>query len=169
MERHSLEAIVTALNTAQARYLVAGGLAVVAHGYVRFTADVDLVIDLEPPNVSRAITALEGLGYRPRAPVAFSEFSDAATRAQWARDRHMTVFCVYSPLHAMTEIDVFIEPPLDFDAAYRRAVRKEIAPGVTATFVSLDDLRQMKRLAGRPQDLLDLENLTPRNPEALDE
>jgi hypothetical protein len=33
MERHSVEAIVGALNVANVRYLVAGGLAVVAHGY----------------------------------------------------------------------------------------------------------------------------------------
>ena len=43
MEKRSVEAIIRALNAASARYLVAGGLAVVAHGYVRFTADVDLI------------------------------------------------------------------------------------------------------------------------------
>jgi len=41
MEKHSVDAIVGALNMANVRYLVAGGLAVVAQGYVRFTADVD--------------------------------------------------------------------------------------------------------------------------------
>ena len=71
MEKHSVDAIVGALNMANVRYLVAGGLAVVAHGYVRFTADVDLIIDLEPGNVMRAVASLERLGYRPRAPVAF--------------------------------------------------------------------------------------------------
>ena len=34
MEQHSVDAIVGALNMANVRYLVAGGLAVVAHGYV---------------------------------------------------------------------------------------------------------------------------------------
>jgi len=46
--KRSVEAIVDALNAAGVRYLIAGGLAVVAHGYVRFTADVDLILDLEP-------------------------------------------------------------------------------------------------------------------------
>lgn len=76
MERHSVEAIVGALNAASVRYLVVGGLAVVAHGYVRFTADVDLVADLEPANVTRTVTALERLGYRPRASVAFRKFAE---------------------------------------------------------------------------------------------
>ena len=40
----SFEAIVRALEHAGVRYLVARGLAVNAHGYLRFTHDVDLVI-----------------------------------------------------------------------------------------------------------------------------
>ena len=57
MEKHSVDAIVGALNMANVRYLVAGGLAVVAHGYVRFTADIDLIVDLEPANVTRGRVA----------------------------------------------------------------------------------------------------------------
>jgi hypothetical protein len=169
METHSVGAIVNALNTAKVRYLVAGGLAVVAHGYVRFTADVDLILDLEPANATRAVTALESLGYRPRAPVAFGEFADPEKRAQWVRDRNLTVFSVYSPQHALTEVDLFVEPPLDFETAYQSAVRKEIAPGLTATFIGILDLRHLKRVAGRPQDLLDLEKLASPDTEALDE
>lgn len=169
MERHSVEAIVEALNAANVRYLVAGGLAVVAHGYVRFTADVDLIVDLEPANVTRAVTALERLGYRPRAPVAFVEFADPQKRALWVRDKNLTVFSLYSPQHALTEIDLFVEPPLEFETAYPRAIRKEVAPGVVATFIGLQDLRRLKQRAGRPQDLLDLEKLKSLDTETLDE
>jgi len=42
-------------NEAGVRFLVAGGLAVNAHGYVRFTKDADLVIDLTAENI-RAIS-----------------------------------------------------------------------------------------------------------------
>src|SRR5262249_23635116 len=80
MERRSVEAIFGALNGCGARYLVVGGLAVVAHGYVRLTADIDLVLDPDPGALKRAIAALESLGYRPRAPVEFAEFADAAKR-----------------------------------------------------------------------------------------
>ena len=51
MERGSVEAIIAALNAANVRYLVVGGLAVVAHGHVRFTADLDLVLELQEDNV----------------------------------------------------------------------------------------------------------------------
>jgi len=169
VEKHSVDAIVGALNAANVRYLVAGGLAVVAHGYVRFTADIDVIVDLEPANVTRAIAALESLGYRPRAPVAFAEFADPQKRAEWVRDKNLTVFSVHSPQHALTEVDLFVEPPLEFDTAYRNAVRKDVAPGVAATFIGLEELRRLKRQAGRPQDLLDLEKLASIDTEARDE
>jgi hypothetical protein len=44
MKRASLEAPVPALDEAGVRYLVAGGIAVNARGYLRFTKDVDLVV-----------------------------------------------------------------------------------------------------------------------------
>ena len=68
MQKQSVETILGALNRARVRYLVVGGLAVVAHGYVRFTADLDLVLDPERESLRRAIYALTALGYRPRAP-----------------------------------------------------------------------------------------------------
>jgi len=159
MERHSVEAIVRALNQAEVRYLIVGGLAVVAHGYVRFTADIDIVLDPEEAAMRRAVAALGTLGYRPRAPVPFEEFADAARRALWASEKGLTVFSAYSPEHAATEVDLFVETPFDFDRAYAGARSLEVAPGLVATFVGVADLIEMKRRAGRPQDLQDVENL----------
>ncbi len=159
MERSSVEAIIRALNESHARYLIVGGLAVVAHGVVRFTADIDLVLDPSPKARLAAITALEGLGYHPRAPVHFSEFANADARVRWVRDKGLTVFSVHSPAHPSTEVDLFVETPFDFDAAHARAARFEVAPGVEATFVGLRDLIDMKRAAGRPHDLEDADGL----------
>src|SRR6059036_2128896 len=114
MERRSVEAVISALNRAGVRYLVAGGLAVVAHGFVRFTADVDLVLDPEPGALRRAIDVLATLGYRPRAPVEFAEFADPGKRQAWAREKGLTVFSVFSPGHRATEVDLFLEVPFDF-------------------------------------------------------
>lgn len=159
MERRSIEAVIQALNAGGVRYLVVGGLAVVAHGYVRFTADLDLVLDLEETNVRRALAALAELGYRPRAPVELFEFADAAARAAWIREKGMTVFSLFSTEHAATEIDLFAEAPLDFQHAYASAVQMEVAPDTLATFVNLDDLITLKQRAGRPQDMHDIEQL----------
>ncbi|MEO6462506.1 MAG: nucleotidyl transferase AbiEii/AbiGii toxin family protein [Candidatus Eisenbacteria bacterium] len=164
MERRSVESLVRALNEAGVRYLIVGGLAVVAHGHARFTGDVDLVLDLDAGNLGRAVDAFESLHYRPRAPVPFRDFADASKRAEWLSTKGLTVFSASSPEHSATEIDLFVETPFDFAEVYARAVRFEVAPGVEAPFVPVDDLIAMKRRAGRPIDLDDarvLEALKP--------
>jgi hypothetical protein len=75
------------------------------------------------------------------------------------RNKGLTVFSLFSPSHPATEIDVFAESPLDFAQAYQHAVRMHLAPEVSATFVGLRYLLRLKRLAGRAQDLLDIDKL----------
>ena len=159
MEKHSVEAIVRELCGKQVRYLIAGGLAVVAHGYVRFTADVDLLLAMDSGNLSAAVSTLQELRYRPRAPVNFEQFIDPACRRQWVEEKGLTVFSLFSPDHPATEIDLFVEPPLDFADAYKRAVYMEVSPSIRAAFCSLDDLIDMKTKAGRPLDMEDIAQL----------
>ncbi len=160
MERRSVEAIVRSLNDAGVRYLIAGGVAVVAHGYVRFTADLDVILDLDTENLRRALAVLTGLGYCPRAPVPIEEFANPNARAGWVRDKGLTVFSLFSTQHPKTEVDLFVEAPLDFNRAYEAAMRWDVTPNLSATFVSLEDLLSLKRHAGRPRDLEDIERLT---------
>lgn len=58
MRKSSLEELFRSFNRAGCRYLVAGGLAVVAHGYARLTQDADLVVDLDARDAERAVEAL---------------------------------------------------------------------------------------------------------------
>lgn len=159
MERRSLDALARALESANARYLIVGGMAVVAHGYVRLTVDVDLVLDPEPAALVRALEALSNLGYRPRAPVPIAAFADAEQRKRWASEKGLTVFSLFSPEHKATEVDLFLECPFDFEEAFARAFRSSMESGTTLTFVSKADLIALKRAAGRPRDLLDIEKL----------
>ncbi len=159
MQRSSLEALFGALERANARYLVAGGLAVLAHGFVRLTLDVDLILDLEPPHPGPALRALAELELRPLVPVRLEQFADPAARASWAREKHAQVLQLWSERHPTLRVDLFLEPPLDFEAAFERRHRAEIAPGLEVAFVGIDDLLAMKRAAGRPQDLADVDRL----------
>ena len=159
MERRSVEAIVRALNEADVRYLVVGGLAVVAHGYVRFTADFDLMIDLTEANVARLEEALQGLKYAPLVPVQIRELANEDTRRRWMIEKNMIVFSLESPLHRQTTLDIFVENPIDFDAAYERASLMEPLPKLSARIISLDDLIFLKRLANRPLDGIDITEL----------
>jgi Nucleotidyl transferase of unknown function (DUF2204) len=53
--------ICRALNEAEARYLLIGGFAVIAHGGARTTKDIDLLIDASSENVARVKSALRVL------------------------------------------------------------------------------------------------------------
>jgi hypothetical protein len=158
MEKRSVEAIAAGLEGRGVRYLIVGGLAVVAHGFVRFTSAVDLVLSVEKGNLAKAVAALTELEYRPRAPVVFEEFLDEGKRRKWAMEKGQ-VFSLYSPRHAATEVDLFLEPPLDFGKAYGRAARLEVVAGVSATFCHVDDLIELKARADRAVDREDIAQL----------
>jgi predicted nucleotidyltransferase len=155
---NSIEQVLAALNAARVRYLVVGGVAVVLHGHLRTTADLDLVIDLETANARAAITALEQLGFRSRAPVPAAQFADRSARQSWIDDKGLTVFSLWSPDHPGLEVDLFVAEPFDFAAAHSRAVEVEL-DSTTAIVAALDDLIALKRDAGRAQDLADVEAL----------
>ncbi len=159
MEVRSVEAIVRALNDAQARYLIVGGLAVNAHGFVRLTRDVDIVLALDPENASRGLQALLRIGYHLAIPAKPEEFADAATREDWRQSKQMIVLKLWSDDHRRTPVDIFVYEPFNFSAEVHCARTWEVRPGVNAPIVSLPTLLTMKKQAGRPQDLIDIEEL----------
>jgi len=158
MAASDFERIFVALQAAEVRYLLVGGVAVVLHGHLRFTADLDLVVQLKRDNILAAIDALERLGYRPRPPVPARALADDAQRSAWVRDKGLTVFSLWSPELAGTEVDLFVEEPFSFDEVYARAIRVDLGSAV-ATVVGLQDLIALKRAAARPKDLDDLRAL----------
>jgi len=155
----SLEAIASALRDADVRYLIVGGLAVAAHGHGRVTFDLDLVLQMHPENVRRAMAALDSLGYRPTIPVPATQFADAAIRESWIRDKNMVVFQMHSDKHPETRIDLFVAEPFNFDNEYDSALVGDILPGLPARFVRLETLIQMKETAGREKDREDIRQL----------
>jgi hypothetical protein len=159
MEKRSIEAIVGALNAAHMRYLIAG---IGRHRARARSPDEGRGPDrrLETNNLHRAIAALTGLGYRPVVPVPFEDFADAGKREEWIREKNALVFMVFSDEHPTARIDLFVNAPLDFGAAFQRAVYLEVSPTVRASFVGIEDLISLKKQAGRPLDLDDVEKLT---------
>ncbi len=162
MKATSARELFRALGDADVRFLVAGGLAVSVHGFLRVTADIDLVVKLEPGNIARAFAALESLGYRPIIPVSAAKFGDPATRESWVRDRNMRVLGFQSQEHWETPVDVFAAEPFPFDEEYDRAAVRELVGIGGVHVVSLPTLVRLKEAAGRPQDLADLDQLRLR-------
>ena len=139
------------------RYVVVGGVAVNLHGYQRFTKDIDLVIELIPELALKALQALGAIGYQPNLPVKVADFADPAIRAAWIRDKGMLVFQMYSATSRLT-IDIFVQYPVNFDDLWNQAVEVKL-PESSLRIASIDHLILMKRAAGRPQDLLDIDKL----------
>lgn len=150
--------VLAALNGAQVRYVVVGGVAVALRGYLRATVDLDVVIDLVPDNAERAIDALSALGLQPRLPVPARDFADEQIRREWVEHRNLMVFSMWHPNNPAVEVDIFAAPPIE--PALLLADAELVALGdLRVPVASTAHLIQMKRLAGRPQDLVDVEKL----------
>jgi Nucleotidyltransferase of unknown function (DUF6036) len=152
------EPLFRALNQAQARYVVVGGVATVLHGYARFTADVDLMIDLDPDEARKVLNVLTESGLQPRAPVAVDDFADPRIRDEWRQTKNMQVFSLVDPDNPMRVVDLFIDNPIAFADLLAASTRVELET-TSVRIAAIDDLIRLKRMAGRPHDLVDIENL----------
>jgi hypothetical protein len=152
------ERVFKALEEKGVRYAVAGGVALVLHGVVRFTADLDLIVDLSRGNLERFLEVMRGLGCRPRNPVDAADLLDPAKRQAWKREKSMQVFSFVDPAQPMSLIDVFLDEPIPF-AELDAAMVRMTAKGTTIPVVSAEHLKRIKRISGRPQDLADIEAL----------
>lgn len=155
----SLLDVVRALQQKDVRFLVAGGLAVNAHGYTRATHDIDLVIQLSTDNVTKAMSQLSQLGYRPLVPVDINDFACEEIRKQWIREKDLTVFGLVSDQHPQAPIDVFVTEPFNFETEWTLCLEGAIATDLAVRFVSLTTLIAMKTIANRAKDQDDIEHL----------
>ncbi|HEY1661153.1 MAG TPA: hypothetical protein VGI03_01930 [Verrucomicrobiae bacterium] len=159
MKLTSFEKIVRGLNAADVRYLVVGGLAVNAHGYLRFTNDVDLVVRLEEADIRATFKALKKLGYHPTVPITAEQFADSRNRRHWTKTEKMTVLQMWSEAHRQTPVDIFITEPFDFDTEYKAALVEKLSSTLQVRFVSLRTLIKLKTKANRAEDKIDIKNL----------
>lgn len=149
------EEIFERLNNSGVDYVVVGGVALVLHGAVRLTADIDLMVHLEEGNLSKFVRVMNELGYKPKVPVKAEDFISADNSARWINEKNMKVFSFFHPGKAVNLVDVFVEEPLDYTAIKSNAI--EIMAGdVSIPIVSIDDLIKLKRISGRPQDIADI-------------
>jgi hypothetical protein len=160
MTLEDLNLTLRTLQNANVRMLIAGGLAVLAHGHSRVTHDLDIVLALDSENAKRAMDALSGLGFRPRLPVTAEEFYDEATRKMWIEKKNLRVFPLANEAMNGFVVDIFAEEPFDFEEEWLKAARINL-PGFPAElpFVSKTTLISMKQKAGRPIDLDDVKHL----------
>lgn len=152
------EKVFAALNDADVRYVVVGGVAVVLHGYLRLTMDLDLMVDLDPEQAARAITALTDAGLRPRVPADPMGFADPETRRDWVENRNLVVFTLDDPDDPLHPVDVFVTHPIPFEDVWDRSALVDVG-STSVRIPSIDDLIALKRGTGRSKDEIDIDNL----------
>jgi hypothetical protein len=152
------KAIFKELNKLKINYLVVGGLALNFHGVPRMTYDIDLMILPQPDNILRLVTKLTQWGYKPKIPVDPRDLADEAKRSIWIQNKGMKPLNFYSGKLPIGEIDLVFDSPLPYDRLQKRAVKIELQ-GERIPTISIHDLIELKLLAGRKQDLADIESL----------
>jgi hypothetical protein len=71
----------------------------------------------------------------------------------------MRVLNVTSDRFRETPIDVFAAEPFPFEERYQISILEHLEVNIPFRFVDLDTLISMKQDAGRPKDLVDIEQL----------
>lgn len=153
MNGFDLRSLLATLTHHDVRFVVVGGVAVAAHGYVRATEDLDVVPDPAPDNLDRLVVALTAL--EARLPTAggrtFSPDRDGAALKRGANLTADTEFGGFDVVQLARGV-----PP--YGVLERGAVESDVL-GIAVRICALADLRKMKREHGRSQDLADLDNL----------
>jgi predicted nucleotidyltransferase len=147
-----LRLLLERLREADVDFVLVGGLAVNAWGYLRATRDVDLVPDPSPENLARLDGLLVALGGKVEVGDRLLE-SGAIRTFLRTGDRTLV-------LTDLGRIDVLQGLPQvpAFSALDERATDVNLG-GLIVKVCSLDDLLAMKRASDRPRDRDDLEAL----------
>ena len=130
----------------------------VIRGYPRFTADLDLIVDLDPEEARKTVRVLTECGLVPTVPVNAQDFVNADIRRSWIEDKGMTVFSMIDPTDSFRHVDLFVSHPIDFEELWGGSDLLDL-DGVVVRTASVDHLVAMKRAAGRPKDLEDVDAL----------
>jgi predicted nucleotidyltransferase len=135
------------LNGAGVRYVLIGGIALIRHGVVRATRDVDAVFDPAPENVERIRALIERWGAtRPDG----SQIPEGSV----AGDRTIHLATPHGDLDLLSEKAAAV----GFTELLARADTRRV-DGIEAPICSLADLVAMKRSVGRERDRVDLADL----------
>jgi hypothetical protein len=143
-----LDGVVADANAVGLRYVVIGGFSVMANGFLRATKDSDLLVP-DGAETDQAILhffkRIEATRLRDDKILTLEEIADAHHLRM--KSRHGIVDLLRGGL-----------PPLDYDSVAADAIEAEVG-GQSAPIANLRSIVGFKRLAGRPQDKRDLEEL----------
>jgi len=136
--------MISIFNEEEVEFMVIGGMAVMIHGYVRATKDLDLWVWANSENSIRVIKALEKFG-APMDSISAADFEQEGVIFQIGVE----------PIR----IDIITAPAgIKFEEVYPNIQIVEI-DGLKIPLISIPDLIKNKKATGRSQDLTDVKHL----------
>jgi hypothetical protein len=154
----SFDQLLVRIVQADVRFVVIGGLALGSWGVIRGTKDCDIVPDPAPENLERLAHVVAELG----GHVQLGE-SLLGSQRSIATLLHSGERALISTQLGDLDVVQGLEGVLPYDELRASAMDVEMA-GVTIAICALEHLRSMKRAAGRPRDLVDLDDLDAAQP-----
>ncbi|MEM6700872.1 MAG: DUF6036 family nucleotidyltransferase [Bacteroidota bacterium] len=132
------------MNDHEVKYLVVGGYAVNAHGYPRYTKDIDFWLWMSEENIQKLISVIQDFGLGSLG-LKIEDFMnpDGVVQLGFPPNR--------------IDILVHIEGVKFQDCFARKSVIE--LENVPINFLSIEDLIIAKKAAGRLQDMADVEQL----------
>jgi len=133
--------------------LLVGGGAVNFHGYQRHSADVDFWIDTSDVNFNKLLAVFKEMGYQ------LNDFPEDV------KNSVQNISVKFSPLDFDIELITRFSLNKTFEEAYASSETVEINKNKLAkiNILKFSDLIESKIRAGRPKDLLDVQQLREIN------
>lgn len=153
MNLHPTFTILKKLSESKIKYVVIGGVAAVLYGVIRLTVDVDIVLEFSLENVNKFVSFLKELNLRPLIPINPSDLSNHRKREEWIQEKHAKVINFTNP-DGTLKLDVALI--YNYQEIEKNIIEVE---GVKVPLISKEMFISMKREAGRPIDLNDIEKL----------
>jgi hypothetical protein len=148
--------IFESLQRHEVEYLTIGGVAVNAHGHVRNTRDVDILVEWTPENMRRLATALSDLDASLFGVDAELLGVDPCDPDDLLNGGNFTLRTAAGGLDLFDPGEIPGGRP--YEEMRPRAV-EAVVQGVRIRAVGFDDLIRLKRESGRDRDLEDIATL----------
>lgn len=159
-----LLAILATLVANEVEFLLVGGLAVGYHGYPRATKDIDIVPAPEARNLDKLWAALVALDAEMLALGEFrrEELPVSLSAEELGRGANWDLRTTHGRLDVIQHVEGALENSGDYERLRAGAIPARYAFG-TVWVAGYDDLIDLKTLAGRDQDLVDIRALREAN------
>lgn len=135
--------LISLLNQHEVEYILVGGYAVILHGYVRTTGDLDLWLNRTKENYRRFIIAANQFG------LPTSEM----TEKKFLHDKSIDVFSFGRPPYAL---DIMLDVKgLNFNDCFDLSSMFK-TDNIEIRLINYQHLIKAKNASGRPKDLVDI-------------